>query len=117
MVQLFSNCTTTEKTIPSEFRPKSSPYKHAVLLYGRPSCGNTRFFSRKMQKEEIPFIFHNINAEDRIYRARVNKKMFELVESVNPKINFFGLPVVDVNGKVLISPFWWRFKRELHRLK
>jgi len=108
---LIANCATAGE-IPSEFRQKNSPYKHPVHFYGSPYCGHCLHFSRNMQKEGIPFIFHNVKASD-----KANEEMWNLVHSVDSGANSVRFPVLNVNGKVLVSPEYKELKKELFRLK
>ena len=110
-ISIASACTSV-KEIPSEFRQKNSPYKHAVQFYGSPDCGHCKYFSANMQKESIPFVFYNVRASQ-----ENNKIMWQLVHSVDPKANSVRFPVLKLNEKVLVSPDYADFKKELRRLK
>ncbi|MGI6466994.1 MAG: glutaredoxin family protein [Sphaerochaetaceae bacterium] len=63
----------------------------AVTLYTTPTCGFCRMAKSYLQENKIPFTEHNV--------ASNSAKAQEMVR----KSGQMGVPVLDVNGKIIVG--------------
>ena len=72
--------------------------KPYIVVYGRDACGLTRQCLGKLSKAGIYCRYKNIDD------ANVQKELYPRMKKAGLDTSHFLLPVVDVNGKILISP-------------
>jgi glutaredoxin 3 len=63
----------------------------AVIMYSTPSCGFCRMAKSYFQQNKIPFTEYNV--------ASNTEKAHEMVR----KSGQMGVPVIDVNGKIIVG--------------
>ncbi len=63
----------------------------AVIMYSTPSCGFCRMAKSYFQQNKIPFTEYNV--------ASNTEKAHEMVK----KSGQMGVPVIDVNGKIIVG--------------
>ncbi len=63
----------------------------AVIMYSTPSCGFCRMAKSYFQQNKIPFTEYNV--------ASNSEKAHEMVR----KSGQMGVPVIDVNGKIIVG--------------
>jgi glutaredoxin len=86
--------------------------ENQVTLYGRHSCPLCTNFVAALEARGIAYRFFDVDAEPQ--RAH---EMWELINQHFPGNQSVGLPVVRVNGTVLIRPPFARFESYLKKLK
>ncbi len=69
-----------------------------ILVYGRTSCGITTRMMQDLKARKIPYQFKNIDT------PTARQEIYQLLIQGNLKVNSIPLPVVYVNGKVLLRP-------------
>lgn len=63
----------------------------AIIMYSTPTCGFCRMAKSYFQKNNIPFTEYNV--------ASNSEKAQEMVR----KSGQMGVPVIDVNGKIIVG--------------
>jgi glutaredoxin 3 len=63
----------------------------AITIYTTPSCGYCKVAKEYFRTEHIPFTEHNVASDQR--------KAEEMVR----KSHQMGVPVIDVNGKIIVG--------------
>ncbi|NLA92068.1 MAG: NrdH-redoxin [Spirochaetales bacterium] len=63
----------------------------AVIMYSTPSCGFCRMAKSYFQQNKIPFTEYNV--------ASNTEKAHEMVS----KSGQMGVPVIDINGKIIVG--------------
>lgn len=63
----------------------------AVIMYSTPSCGFCRMAKSYFQQNKIPFTEYNV--------ASNSEKAQEMVS----KSGQMGVPVIDINGKIIVG--------------
>ena len=63
----------------------------AVIMYSTPSCGFCRMAKSYFQQNKIPFTEYNV--------ASNSEKAQEMVR----KSGQMGVPVIDINGKIIVG--------------
>ncbi|MEQ9364646.1 MAG: glutaredoxin domain-containing protein [Leptospirales bacterium] len=87
---------------------KSYAADNQVELYGRHRCSICRAFVAELEARQITFRFYDVDQEPE--RAR---EMWALIHEHFPDTKSVGLPVVRVNGTVLLRPEFARFENYL----
>ena len=77
-----------------EFRSES-PH---VTVYGRDRCGITRRMSSDLQRSGVPFEYKSVD------HPGVGDELHPRMEAAGLDTRRYGLPVVDVNGEMMIRP-------------
>ena len=69
-----------------------------VVVYGREACGLTQGMKRELTRGRVPFRYEII--DDRSVADRVHSRM----ENAGISTRRYRLPVVDVSGRLFVSP-------------
>lgn len=92
----------------------SSPARYSgenrVELYGRHSCPLCQRMVQRLEERALAFRFYDIDESESQLVA-----MWELVRKTDPARESVSLPVMLVNGAVLISPEWSAVEEKLLR--
>jgi|SRR5690554_7225661 len=91
-------CQGWQKLVKSDGTLAYTPGSPYVIVYGRDSCGWTNQMRKQLAQEGIRFGYQVV--DDRSVADGLHQKM----ESVGLSTRRYNLPVVEVNGKVLIRP-------------
>ncbi|MCB1189882.1 MAG: hypothetical protein H7A23_18420 [Leptospiraceae bacterium] len=81
---------------------------NVVVLYGRESCGLTQSFRRQLEADNTRYTFYDVDLDQ-----MRQSEMFNKVNYYYPGMEMITFPVVEVNGRVLISPQYGDFIRYL----
>jgi len=100
------------KTIPEKFTPKEKLHSVVVLIYGSPACGHCQRFSSNMQKQGIPFVFYDVTRNE-----KYNEEMWQKIWMVKPGLTSVSFPVLDIKGRVLVSPKYEKFVKVLQKME
>ncbi len=76
---------------------RATPY---VTVYGRDSCGWTGALREELRLRGVPFQFQIIDD------SAVGAELYPRMQRQGLSVEFFNLPVVDVNGGLVIRPAW-----------
>lgn len=79
-----------------------------VELYGRHSCSICRGFVERLERDGVEYTFHDVDESE-----AVAEEMWLLVLEHDPRAESVRLPVVHVNGHVMISPPYESFQTRL----
>jgi arsenate reductase-like glutaredoxin family protein len=71
-----------------------TPY---VVVYGKTTCGWTQKCLRELKEQNIDTIFENIEEQE------VQRKIFSRIDAAGLDRNRIVIPIVDVNGHILIG--------------
>ena len=74
---------------------------YTILVYGRPACGFCSALRGELDRRDVEYTYYDIDVDD---QARA--EMFRRVLEQYPDIINVPLPVVDVNGVILLRPAW-----------
>jgi hypothetical protein len=74
---------------------RESPY---VVVYGRDRCGITQRMRSDLQRSGVPFEYESVD------HPGVGDELHPRMEAAGLDTRRYGLPVVDVNGEMLIRP-------------
>ena len=74
---------------------RESPY---VIVYGRDRCGITQAMRSNLQRSGIPFEYKSVDDPG------VGDELHPRMEAAGLDTGRYGLPVVDVNGEMMIRP-------------
>ncbi len=69
-----------------------------MVVYGRETCGLTQGMKRELTRGSVPFRYEII--DDRSVADRVHSRM----ENAGISTRRYRLPVVDVSGRLFVSP-------------
>jgi uncharacterized protein YkwD/glutaredoxin len=72
--------------------------KAAIQIYGRDRCSNCQALRQSLDAIHVPYVFYDVDRDI----AR-NREMRAKIWSITPESHWIMLPIVDVNGKVLIN--------------
>jgi len=82
------------------FLPVERAYStDSIIMYGSERCGLCSAMKRNLQNNNISFTFYDVNTD-----SSRNREMWQKVRSVRSGSTSVRFPVMDVNGRVLISP-------------
>jgi glutaredoxin len=70
----------------------------SILIYGRPTCGNCQALRASLDAAGIAYTDFNVDTD-----PAKNDEMWKKMESVTADTDSVMLPVVDVNGTILVS--------------
>ncbi len=73
--------------------------KNDVIIYGLKRNYHTKRFIKKLKRKKIPYVFYDVNHSPEMW-----KQMWEKLKKAYPETDGAYLPIVDVNGKVLMRP-------------
>ena len=76
----------------------SSAIPTVLEVYGRDTCGNCQALMQSLKAHGISYIFFNVDKN-----PSWNDEMWKKVHLIDPSLKTFTLPVVDINGTVLIN--------------
>ena len=68
-----------------------------VVVYGRTTCSWTQKCLRELKEQNIDVIFENIDKQE------VKMEIFRRIDAAGHKRNQIIIPIVDVNGNILIG--------------
>lgn len=68
-----------------------------VVVYGKTTCGWTQKCLRELKEQNIDVIFENIDKHE------VQMEIFPRIDAAGHKRNRISIPIVDVNGHILIG--------------
>lgn len=71
---------------------------NVVLIYGRPTCPNCAALKTALDDAGIAYTFYDIDTNPQ--KAR---EMWDKIDSVTSSTDSLTLPIVDVNGTILLS--------------
>lgn len=74
---------------------RESPY---VIVYGRDRCGITQAMRSDLQRSGVPFEYKSVDDPG------VGDELHPRMEAAGLNTSRYGLPVVDVNGEMIIRP-------------
>lgn len=69
-----------------------------IIIYGSDTCQNCQSLMKSLDSSSIKYIFYDVDKD-----LEKNIEMWNKVSSVNKSKYNIILPVVDVNGKILIT--------------
>ncbi|MBX7058172.1 MAG: glutaredoxin [Leptospirales bacterium] len=72
-----------------------------IDVYGRHGCGFCQEMVRNLEQSALAYRFFDIDESESRRR-----EMWQLVRQTDPTVESFHLPVMRVNGAVLIGPEW-----------
>ncbi len=107
---LFSfGCTTGGQENSEEKTSTGTSLKQAdeVIVYGNHTCPHCVAFTNKLKDNGIKYIFKEVDKRDENF-----KEMYEKVQSAEYQ-GYIQYPVVDINGKILVSPEYDEFRKHL----
>ena len=78
-----------------------------ILVYGKDDCGSCSQFKEMLDEEHLSYIFIDIDKDKDAYQLMVNK-----LREQN-KLGAIKLPIVDISGKIMISPTLEELKNAL----
>ncbi|MBN1531624.1 MAG: glutaredoxin family protein [Spirochaetes bacterium] len=93
-----------EKDAPADDDAKGA-VNASILLYGRTNCGLCRAMMSRLEGEHIQYTFVDIQND-----GGHNQEMWGKIRKVQPSASSIRLPVMEINGQVMISPSWERVK-------
>ncbi|MCB1145333.1 MAG: hypothetical protein KDK41_17850 [Leptospiraceae bacterium] len=93
---------------PEPHEPGQKKNEPTILFYGSDQCGICQSFFSNMKDEKIAYTFINVRKD-----RKGNNEMWEKVFKVNPDARSVRFPVIDIDGKVLVSPNYKTFKAAL----
>jgi arsenate reductase-like glutaredoxin family protein len=68
-----------------------------VVVYGRTTCSWTQKCLRELKEQNIDVIFENIDKLD------IQQEIFPRIDAAGHNRNRISIPIVDVNGNILIG--------------
>ena len=68
-----------------------------VVVYGKTTCGWTQKCLRELKEQNIDVIFENIDKQE------IQMEIFPRIDAAGHKRNRISIPIVDVNGHILIG--------------
>lgn len=69
-----------------------------VVVYGRDRCGLTQKCQKSLREEDLSFVYENIDKKE------VADELHARMQEAGLDTRSYGLPVVDVNGRIFIRP-------------
>ncbi|HON78177.1 MAG TPA: glutaredoxin domain-containing protein [Spirochaetota bacterium] len=82
------------------FLPFERAYStNSIIMYGSERCGLCMAMRRNLDRENLQYTFYDVNSD-----SSRNREMWQKVRSVRSGSTSVRFPVMDVNGRVLISP-------------
>ncbi|WP_455383314.1 glutaredoxin family protein [Salinispira pacifica] len=72
--------------------------QNAITVYGRPSCANCESLRRSLERNGVAYLFRDVDADQ-----AANSEMWQKIRSTGAADNSVILPVVEVNGVVLVT--------------
>lgn len=95
---------------PKKVEPQRSRYatNNSIILYGRETCGLTQDFRRQLDAIQAKYTFYDVDLN-----PNRQNEMFNKVNYYYPGMEMITFPVIDVNGRLLISPNFNDFTRYL----
>ncbi len=78
----------------------SAQEQSVIILYGSEQCGYCKAMKRNLDAEKIAYTFYDIN-QDKTKGSEMWKKVYTAFPSRKGGVTF---PVMDISGKILISP-------------
>ena len=108
LAALFSTGGCRSANAPVTPPPGGYAADNQIEVYGRHTCPICQRFMANLEAQELDYQFHDLDASEE--RAR---EMWSLVEQHHPQVRSVGLPVVHVNGTLLIQPGFAEFTNYL----
>jgi hypothetical protein len=84
--------------LPSRGGPDSLGRSPHVIVYGRERCGITQRTRSELQRAGVPFEYKSVD------HPGVGDELHPRMEAAGLDTRRYGLPVVEVNGEMLIRP-------------
>ena len=72
--------------------------KNTILVYGDEQCWNCQHFRKSLSEAHINFVFYDVDAD-----AAKNREMWDKIYALAPKTKQITFPIVDINGKVIMT--------------
>lgn len=72
---------------------------NSIIMYGSERCGLCMSMKRNLDRENIQYTFYDVNTD-----SSRNREMWQKVRSVRQGSTSVRFPVMEINGRVLISP-------------
>jgi glutaredoxin len=69
-----------------------------IIVYGSNTCPHCLVIMRKLEEEEIPFLFKDVDKNDTDFQ-----EMYDKIRKINYQ-GYVNYPVVDVKGTILVAP-------------
>lgn len=68
-----------------------------IVVYGKTTCGWTQKCLRELKEKQIEVIFENID------KPEIKQEIFPRIDAAGYKRNQIVIPIIDVNGHILIG--------------
>jgi glutaredoxin len=86
----------------------SSAHAYSILVYGRKSCGFTQTMRQNLDKNKYHYTYYDVDKN----KAKLSE-MWGKIHRGCPSCTSTKLPVMDLNGKVLIRPSFEEVKKKI----
>ncbi len=70
-----------------------------IIVYGRKTCGLCAAMERNLNSEKIPYVFYDLSAD-----ASKSREMWGKLNKQHGTMKNVRLPIMEIDGKILISP-------------
>ncbi len=86
----------------------SPAHAYSILVYGRKSCGFTQTMRQNLDKNKYHYTYYDVEKN----KAKLSE-MWDKVHRGCPSCSSTRLPVMDLNGKILIRPSFEEVKKKI----
>ena len=69
-----------------------------IVVYGKENCGWTQKYLNDLRRDGIDPIFESVNNRE------ISDELYDRMKKAGLKTRRYNLPVIDVNGHILIRP-------------
>ena len=75
-----------------------------IIVYGSKTCPHCLVFIGKLEQENIPYVFKEVDNDDANFQ-----EMYGKIKAINYQ-GYVNYPVVDAGGEILVAPTFEKFK-------
>ena len=81
---------------------------YSILVYGKKSCGFTQTMRQNLDKNKYHYTYYDMDKN----KAKISE-MWDKIHRGCPSCSSTRLPVMDLNGKILIRPSFEEVKKKI----
>jgi glutaredoxin len=86
----------------------SPAHAYSILVYGRKGCGFTQIMRQNLDKNKYHYTYYDVDKN----KAK-SSEMWGKIHRGCPSCSSTRLPVLDLNGKILIRPSFEEVKKKI----
>ncbi|MBA4391596.1 MAG: hypothetical protein C0399_11780 [Syntrophus sp. (in: bacteria)] len=86
----------------------SPAHAYSILVYGKKGCGYTQTMRQKLDNNKYRYTYYDVDKN----KAK-SSEMWGKIHRGCPSCSSTKLPVMDLNGKILVRPSFEEVKRKI----